>query len=132
MTMTDPIADLLTRIRNSAKAQHKYVDIPASNIKRKIVKIMLDQGFISKYVNIRDDKQGIIRVYLKYDEYGKNLITGMQRVSRPGLRSYSDSKGIPRIKNNFGMAILSTSKGVLTNKKAKELNVGGEVLCYIW
>ena len=132
MTMTDPIADLLTRIRNSAKSQHKYVDIPASNIKRKIVKIMLDQGYVEKYVNIRDNKQGILRVYLKYDEYGKSLITGLQRVSKPGLRMYSNATEIPRIKNNFGMAILSTSKGVLTNKKAKEMNVGGEVLCYIW
>lgn len=132
MTMTDPIADLLTRIRNAAKAKHKYVDIPASNIKRKIVKIMLDQGYIDKYVNIRDTKQGILRVYLKYDEYGKSLITGLQRASKPGLRMYTNVNEIPRIKNNFGMAILSTSKGVITNKQAKALNVGGEVLCYIW
>ncbi|MBU4487080.1 MAG: 30S ribosomal protein S8 [Candidatus Delongbacteria bacterium] len=132
MTMTDPIADLLTRVRNSTKSKHKYVDVPASNVKRKIVKIMLDQGLIEKYVNIKDDKQGILRVYLKYDEYGKSLISGLQRVSKPGLRMYSNVSEIPRIKNNFGMAILSTSKGVITNKKAKELNVGGEVLCYIW
>ena len=132
MTMTDPIADLLTRIRNSAKAQHKFVDIPASNLKRKIVKILLDQGFVGKYVNIRDDKQGILRVYLKYDEYGKSLITGLERASRPGLRMYTNAGDIPRIKNNFGLAILSTSIGVITNKKAKEMNVGGEVLCYIW
>lgn len=132
MTMTDPIADLLTRIRNATRAKHKYVDIPASNLKRQIVRILLDQAYIEKYINIRDSKQGIIRVYLKYDEYGKSIISGLERVSRPGLRKYSGVKDIPRIKNNFGMAILSTSKGVVTNKKAKALNVGGEVLCYIW
>lgn len=132
MTMTDPIADLLTRIRNATKAKHKYVDIPASNLKRQIVRILLDQAFIEKYINIRDTKQGIIRVYLRYDEYGKSIISGLERVSRPGLRKYTGIKDIPRIKNNFGMAILSTSKGVVTNKKAKTMNVGGEVLCYIW
>lgn len=132
MTMTDPIADLLTRIRNATRAKHKYVDIPASNLKRQIVRILLDQAYIEKYINIRDSKQGIIRVYLKYDEYGKSIISGLERVSRPGLRKYSGVKDIPRIKNNFGMAILSTSKGVVTNKKAKALNIGGEVLCYIW
>ncbi|MDA3884452.1 MAG: 30S ribosomal protein S8 [Candidatus Delongbacteria bacterium] len=132
MTMTDPIADLLTRIRNATKAKHKYVDIPASNLKRQIVRILLDQAYIEKYINIRDTKQGIIRVYLRYDEYGKSIISGLERVSRPGLRKYTSIKEIPRIKNNFGMAILSTSKGVVTNKKAKTMNVGGEVLCYIW
>ena len=132
MTMTDPIADLLTRIRNAARAHHKYVDIPASNIKRGIVKILKDEAFIGKYVNIRDAKQGVIRVYLKYDEYGNNIISGIQRASKPGLRLYSDVKTMPRIRNNFGIAILSTSKGVITNKKAKQLNVGGELLCYVW
>lgn len=132
MTMTDPIADLLTRIRNASRANLNYVDIPASNVKRKIVKILLDQAFIEKYVNIRDEKQGIIRVYLKYDEYGKNVINGLKRVSKPGVRVYSNVKSIPRIKNNFGISILSTSKGVITNKKAKMLNIGGEILCYVW
>lgn len=132
MTMTDPIADLLTRIRNAARAAHKYVDVPASNLKRQLVKILLEEAYIEKYVNIRDEKQGIIRVYLKYDEYGKNVISGIQRVSKPGLRMYTDVKEMPRIRNNFGIAILSTSKGVITNKKAKELNVGGEILCYVW
>ena len=132
MTMTDPIADLLTRIRNASRATLNYVDIPASNLKRKIVKILLDQAFIEKYVNIRDEKQGIIRVYLKYDEYGKNVINGLKRVSKPGVRLYSNVKSIPRIKNNFGISILSTSKGVITNKKAKMLNIGGEILCYVW
>jgi len=132
MTMTDPIADLLTRIRNAAKAKHKYVDVPASNLKRKMVKILLEESFIEKYVNIKDDKQGIIRVYLKYDEYGKSIISGIDRVSKPGLRIYADVKTLPRIKNNFGIAILSTSKGLLTNKQAKQLNAGGEVLCYVW
>ena len=132
MTMTDPIADLLTRIRNASTANHKYVDIPASNVKRQIVKILLSELYIEKYVNIRDTKQGIIRVYLKYDEYGKNIITGIKRVSKPGLRSYTGVNEMPRIKNNFGVAILSTSKGIITNKKAKQLNVGGEILCYVW
>jgi len=132
MTMTDPIADLLTRIRNAANAKHKFVDVPASNLKRKMVKILLEESFIEKYVNIKDDKQGIIRVYLKYDEYGKSIISGIDRVSKPGLRIYADVKTLPRIKNNFGIAILSTSKGLLTNKQAKQQNAGGEVLCYVW
>jgi len=132
MTMTDPIADLLTRIRNATKANHRYVDIPASNLKRKIVKILLDQVFVDKYVNIRDNKQGIIRVYLKYDEYGKSIISGLKKISKPGLRIYTDVNNMPRIKNNFGIAILSTSRGVITNKAAKKLNIGGEVLCYVW
>jgi len=130
--MTDPIADLLTRIRNATKANHRYVDIPASNLKRKIVKILLDQVFVDKYVNIRDNKQGIIRVYLKYDEYGKSIISGLKKISKPGLRIYTDVNNMPRIKNNFGIAILSTSRGVITNKAAKKLNIGGEVLCYVW
>ncbi len=132
MTMTDPIADLLTRIRNAANAKHKFVDVPASNLKRKMVKILLEESFIEKYVNIKDDKQGIIRVYLKYDEYDKSIISGIDRVSKPGLRIYADVKTLPRIKNNFGIAILSTSKGLLTNKQAKQQNAGGEVLCYVW
>ena len=132
MTMTDPIADMLTRIRNATKAKHKYVDVPASNLKRKMVKILLEEAYIEKYVNIKDDKQGIIRVYLKYDEYGKSIISGIDRVSKPGLRIYADVKALPRIKNNFGIAILSTSKGLLTNKQAKQQNAGGEVLCYVW
>ncbi len=132
MTMTDPIADLLTRIRNAMNASHKHVDIPASNLKRKIVRILLDEGFIERYVNIRDNKQGIIRVYLRYDEYGRSVISGLKKVSKPGTRIYTNIKSMPRIKNNFGIAILSTSKGVITNKKAKNLSVGGEVLCYVW
>lgn len=132
MTMTDPIADLLTRIRNATRANHKYVDVPASNLKRKIIRILLEEGYIEKYVNIRDAKQGVIRVYLRYDEFGKNVITGLDKVSKPGLRVYSNVKVLPRIKNNFGLAIISTSKGVITNKEAKKLNVGGEILCYVW
>lgn len=132
MTMTDPIADLLTRIRNATRANHKYVDVPASNLKRKIIRILLEEGYIEKYVNIRDAKQGVIRVYLRYDEFGRNVISGLDRVSKPGLRVYSNVKVLPRIKNNFGLAIVSTSKGVITNKEAKKLNVGGEILCYVW
>lgn len=130
--MTDPIADLLTRIRNACKAKQTYVDIPASNLKRKIVKILLEENFVEKYYNIRDNKQGILRVYLRYDAYGNSVISGIEKVSKPGLRIYSGAKSLPRIRNNFGIAILTTSMGVITNKKATRENVGGEVLCYVW
>ncbi|PID31142.1 MAG: 30S ribosomal protein S8 [Candidatus Cloacimonadota bacterium] len=132
MTMTDPVADLLTRIRNAAKAKHKFVDIPASNLKRKIVKILLEESYVVKYFNIRDNKQGILRVYLKYDEYGNSVINEIKRVSKPGLRVYASVNKLPRVKNNFGIAIMTTSKGVISNKMAKQLNVGGEILCSVW
>jgi small subunit ribosomal protein S8 len=131
--MTDPIADYLTRVRNAIMAKHKVVEIPGSNIKREMTKILLEQGYILNYKFVEDDKQGIIKIALKYDPVSKvNAIKSLQRVSKPGLRRYTNSKNMPRVLNGLGIAILSTSNGVMTNKKAKELNVGGEVLCYIY
>ncbi len=131
--MTDPIADYLTRVRNAIMAKHKVVEIPGSNLKREMTKILLDQGYILNYKFVEDDKQGIIKIALKYDPVTKvNAIKSLQRISKPGLRRYTNSKAMPRVLNGLGIAILSTSKGVMTNKKAKELNVGGEVLCYIY
>ncbi len=132
MSMTDPIADYLTRIRNALHARQKYVDIPASNLKRKISRILLEQGYIKKYIVIDDGKQGIIRIWLKYDENNEPVITHLERVSKPGRRVYADVDNLPRVMNNLGIAILTTSKGVLTERQAKRMNVGGEVLCYIW
>ncbi len=132
MSMTDPIADYLTRIRNALHARHKYVDVPASNLKRKITRILLEQGFIKKYIIIDDGKQGLIRIWLKYDENNEPVIQHLERVSKPGRRVYADADNLPRVMNNLGIAILTTSKGVVTERQAKRLNVGGEVLCYIW
>lgn len=132
MSMTDPIADFLTKIRNAIQAKKKSVDVPASNLKRDITQILLEQGFIKDYNNFDDGKQGILRIYLKYDEKKRNAISHIARVSTPGLRRYAGVKNLPRVKANLGLAILSTPKGVMTNKKAKLENVGGEVLCYIW
>ena len=132
MSMTDPIADYLTRIRNAQHAEHKYVDIPASNVKRKMSKILLDQGFISRYIVIDDGVQGIIRIWLKYDEEKNPVINKLIRVSKPGRRKYVDVDNLPRVMNNLGIAILTTPKGVITANEAKRQNVGGEVLCYVW
>jgi len=131
--MTDPIADYLTRVRNAIMAKHKVVEIPGSNLKKEMTKILLDQGYILNYKFVDDNKQGIIKIALKYDPVSKvNAIKSLQRISKPGLRRYTNSKSMPRVLNGLGVAILSTSQGVMTNKKAKELNVGGEVLCYIY
>ncbi len=132
MSMTDPIADYLTRIRNALHARYKYVDIPSSNLKRKMTRILLDQGFIKKYIIIDDGKQGIIRIWLKYDENNEPVITHLERVSKPGRRVYVDVDNLPRVMNNLGIAIVTTPKGVITAREARRLNVGGEVLCYIW
>ncbi len=132
MSMTDPIADYLTRIRNALQAEHKYVDIPASNVKRKMSKILLDQGFVSRYIVIDDGVQGIIRIWLKYDEEENPVINKLIRVSTPGRRKYVNVDSLPRVMNNLGIAILTTPKGVITASEAKRQNVGGEVLCYIW
>lgn len=131
MSMTDPIADYLTKIRNAIQAKKKSVDVKASNLKRDITQILLEQGYIKDYTNFDDGVQGIIRIYLKYDDKQKSVIKHISKVSTPGLRKYSDVKSLPRVKSNLGIAILSTSKGVMTNKKAKVENVGGEVLCYV-
>lgn len=131
MSMTDPIADLLTRIRNAAQAKKKTVDIPASNLKRAIVNILVEHGYITDYVNIEDGKQGVLRVSLKYID-GECVIANIERASRPGLRRYVGMHNMPRVLDNLGIAIVSTSKGVMTNKEAKRQSVGGEVLCYVW
>lgn len=132
MSKTDPIADYLTKVRNAIKAQKRFVDVPASNLKRDITQIMLEQGYIKDYANFDDGKQGLIRIYLKYDEKKKSAISYISRVSRPGLRKYEGVRKLPRVRSNLGIAIMTTSKGVMTNKRARAENVGGEVLCYIW
>ena len=132
MTMIDPIADYLTRIRNAIQANHKKVDIPASNIKKNLTKILLDHQFIQNYIHIDDGKQGIIRIYLKYGPGDKPVIKGLRRISTPGRRVYVDRENIPRVLNNLGIAIITTSKGLMTNFAAQKLGVGGEVICYIW
>ncbi len=130
--ITDPIADFLTRIRNAIIARHHRVDIPASKMKRELTKILLDEGYIRDYINIEDSKQGIIRIFLKYDRNGKNTITGIRRISKPGLRQYVGATEIPRVRNGLGVPILSTPKGLLTGLRAKHENVGGEVICFVW
>lgn len=131
--MTDPIADYLTRIRNAVKAKHKIVEIPASNLKKSITKILHDQGYILSFKFEEDEKQGNIKIALKYDPKTRiPAIRLLKRVSRPGLRKYVDTSSIPRVLNGLGLAILSTSQGVITDKQARSLNVGGEVLCYIY
>ena len=132
MQITDTIADLLTRIRNASSAKHATVDIPASNVKKAIVEILLNEGYIKSYQVVEDGKQGIIRITLKYDENRTPVISGIRRVSKPGLRIYSSCEDMPKVMKGLGIAIVSTSKGVVTDKKARELNVGGEVLAFIW
>ena len=132
MVTTDPIADMLTRIRNASQANFKTVDIPASNIKRDIAEILFNEGYIKAYEEIKNDNQGIIRVSLKYTEKGKKVISGLRRISKPGLRIYASKEELPKVLNGLGIALISTSKGVMTDKKARELGVGGEVLAYIW
>ncbi|WP_315350347.1 30S ribosomal protein S8 [Hoylesella saccharolytica] len=131
--MTDPIADYLTRLRNAIMAHHRVVDIPASNLKKEITKILFEKGYILNYKFIEEGPQGSIKVALKYDPVTKaNAITSLKRVSTPGLRKYTGYKDMPRVINGLGIAIISTSKGVMTNKEATDLRIGGEVLCYIY
>ena len=132
MAMTDPIADMLTRIRNAGKAKLKSVDVPGSKLKIEIAKVMQEQGYIKNYKIIEDDKQGILRLYLKYDEKQTHAVYGLERVSKPSRRMYSKSQDIKPVLNGLGIAILSTSKGIMTDKQARVQNVGGEVLCKIW
>lgn len=132
MSMTDPIADFLTRIRNGLHAKRKYVDIPSSNVKRQMSRILLEQGYIAKYIVVDDGKQGLIRIWLKYDEYKNPTIQNLTRVSKPGRRQYVPVEKLPRVKNNLGIAIMTTPKGVITAREAKRQHVGGEILCYIW
>lgn len=128
----DPISDFLTRIRNAQRAGHRRVDIPASKIKRALTKILVDKGYISKFIEIDDEKQGLLRLFLKYDAYGSPVIRKMKRVSKPGLRVYVGSADIPRALNGLGVVMVSTSHGVMTDKEARKLNVGGEILCSVY
>lgn len=130
--MTDPIADMLTRIRNGSNARHDSVDIPASNIKKQLAQILLDEGFIKGYDVIDDGKQGIIRVDIKYGNQNEKVISGIKRISKPGLRVYVKSDEVPKVLGGLGIAILSTSKGVITDKDARKEGIGGEVICYVW
>ncbi len=131
MSKTDPIADYLTRIRNAAKAKHRRVDIPSSNLKKAISQILVEKNFISGFTVLEDKKQNIIRINLKYHN-GKPVITGIRRISKPGIRSYNGAKELPRVLGGLGVAIISTSKGVMTDGQAKKDNVGGEILAYVW
>ena len=132
MTTTDPIADMLTRIRNANSSKHKTVDVPASNIKLGIAEILFKEGYIKSFEEIKDDNQGIIRITLKYDEKGIRVIDGLRRISKPGLRVYASKEDLPQVLNGLGIAIISTSKGLKTDKEARQLGVGGEVLAYVW
>ena len=132
MQISDVIADMLTRIRNANDAKHDTVDIPASNLKKSIAQILLEEGYIKNYQLVEDGKQGIIRVTLKYAAGKQKVIHGLRRVSKPGLRIYSNCEDMPRVMNGLGIAIVSTSKGVMTDKKARQANVGGEVLAFVW
>ena len=132
MSMTDPIADFLTRIRNAIQAGHRRVDIPASNVKKRMAEILYEQKFVRNYIIIDDGKQGVIRLFLKFDVEGNSVISNLKRVSTPGRRYYVDAIHLPRVKNNMGIAMISTSKGIMTERQAKRENVGGEVLCYVW
>lgn len=130
--MTDPIADMLTRIRNGNMGRHKRVDIPASKLKQAIAAILKKEGYIREYGYIEDKKQGVLRIYLKYAPDSQRVITGIKRISKPGLRVYVQKDNLPRVLNGLGIAIISTSQGLLTDKEARKANVGGEVLCYVW
>jgi small subunit ribosomal protein S8 len=131
MNTTDPIADYLTRLRNAIQARHKRCDVPASNLKSALTSILIEQKYLAGFTEVKDNRQGILRITLKYTE-GVNAITGLKRVSRPGLRVYSVSAELPRVLNGLGVAIVSTSKGVMTEKQARTQKIGGEVLCHVW
>ncbi len=130
--MTDPIADMLTRIRNANTAGHETVEIPASNIKKSIAEILLNEGYISKYEVIDDNKQGIIKIEMKYGAGKERVISGIKKISKPGLKVYAKANEVPKVLGGLGIAIISTSKGVISDKEARKLGVGGEVICYVW
>lgn len=132
MNTTDPIADMLTRIRNANSSKHKTVDVPSSKMKLSIAEILYKEGYIKAFEEISDENQGIIRITLKYDEKGKRVIDGLKRISKPGLRVYANKEELPKVLNGLGIAIISTSQGLKTDKEARQLGVGGEVLAYIW
>jgi len=132
MSMTDPIADMLTRIRNASTARHDKVDIPASKLKKSVAQILLGEGFIKSYKFLDDQKQGVIRIYLKYGPDKKGIISGLKRISKPGCKVYVTKDKLPRVLGGLGSAIISTSSGIMTSAQCKREGVGGEVLCYIW
>ena len=132
MQITDPIADMLTRIRNANSAKHETVDVPVSNMKKAIAEILLEEGYIKSYDIVDDGKQGMIHITLKYGANKEKVISGLQRVSKPGLKIYSSCKDMPKVRNGLGIAIVSTSKGIMTDKQARNENVGGEVLAFVW
>ena len=131
MTMTDPVADYLTRLRNALQAGHKRVDVPASNLKREMTKLLVEHQYVAGFTELKETAQGVIRIQLKYQDT-RPVIAGLKRVSRPGLRKYVDADAIPRVLGGLGIAIISTSKGLMTDKQARDARVGGEVLCEIW
>jgi len=132
MTMTDPIADMLTRIRNANMVRHEKLEVPASNVKKEIAEILKREGFIRDVEYIEDNKQGIIRIFLKYGKDNERVITGLKRISKPGLRVYAKTNEVPKVLNGLGVALVSTSQGLLTDKEARAKQVGGEILAYIW
>ena len=132
MQITDVIADMLTRIRNAGTAKHETVDVPASNVKNAIAQILVEEGYVKEVQTIDDGKQGVIRLYLKYTENKKPVISGIKRISKPGLRIYASKDELPKVLGGLGVAVISTSKGIMTDKKARKLGVGGEVMAYIW
>ena len=132
MNTTDPIADMLTRIRNANSSKHKTVDVPASNMKKEIARILFEEGYIKAFEEIKDDAQGVIRITLKYNEKGAKVIDGLKRISKPGLRVYASKDELPQVLNGLGIALISTSKGIKTDKEARKEGLGGEVLAYIW
>ncbi|CDE11134.1 30S ribosomal protein S8 [Clostridium sp. CAG:354] len=132
MNTTDPIADMLTRIRNASAAKHKTVDVPASKMKKAIADILYNEGYIKSVEEIANENQGILRIALKYDENGAKVIAGIKRISKPGLRVYASAEKLPKVLNGLGIALISTSKGIKTDKEARKENLGGEVLAYIW
>ncbi|MBQ0137870.1 MAG: 30S ribosomal protein S8 [Kurthia sp.] len=132
MTMTDPIADMLTRIRNANMVRHEKLELPASNIKKEIAEILKREGFVRDVEYVEDDKQGLIRIFLKYGQNNERVITGLKRISKPGLRVYAKTEEVPKVLNGLGIALVSTSNGLLTDKEARAQKVGGEVLAYVW
>ncbi|MBR3918119.1 MAG: 30S ribosomal protein S8 [Clostridia bacterium] len=132
MQITDVIADMLTRIRNAGTAKHETVDVPASNVKNAIAQILVEEGYVKEVQIIDDGKQGVIRIYLKYTENKKPVISGIKRISKPGLRIYASKDELPKVLGGLGVAVISTSKGIMTDKKARNLGIGGEVMAYIW
>ncbi|GEL66943.1 30S ribosomal protein S8 [Marinilactibacillus psychrotolerans] len=132
MVMTDPIADFLTRVRNANNARHTKVEIPASNLKKGMAQILKNEGFVKDIEFVEDDKQGIVRIFLKYGQNDERVITGLKRISKPGLRVYVKAEEMPKVLNGLGIALVSTSEGVVTDKIARSKNIGGEVLAYVW